>query len=337
VEGVVAALGMTTGERGRDRVWVICPWHQAPDSPAAWATSFFVRTAGTRRTRDGGTYSAAGQYHCFACGVGGSIRDLVRRVRRCSEAEADAFVLRRGGRAGAKVEELRRRVGVVRVERPGRVGFVLPREVVFEPLPRWPSGARAELERRGVTAEEVERFGIGYAVDGAKLGGRIVIPWRDGSDRIGSYSARTFVDAAPKYTTPGPNDHPDRDIVFGEHLWPASGRDLVVVAEGALNAIAAARACPGVAVGAVGGADNYSAGQARRLATFARVLILSDPDPAGDKLAAAIAGTIGRYAQTERVRLPRGQDAEDVGTQRLRQAIDDALERMTVARGAFAL
>ena len=332
VEKILDSLGVTRGEIGRDRIWAVCPWHQPPDAPASWATTFFVRTKGTRTKKGGGQYSAAGQCHCFACGGGGSIRDLVMKVRGCSEEEASKFVRARGAPSGSKVEEVRRRVVVTRAERGGRTSFEMPREVVFEPLDRWVSAAREEVTRRGITAEEVERYGIGYAVDGAKLGGRVVVPWRDYWGRIGSYTARTFIGDGRKYTTPSAAENPDRDVVFGEHLWPAREvRRVVVVTEGAFNAMAAARAMPGISVGAVGGADNYNAGQATRLSTFERALVLSDPDAAGDKLALALEMTLGRYVDVERVRLPRGEDAEDVGEERLRAALSDALARLVRA------
>lgn len=327
VTEVLSALGVEVVKTERSRVWALCPYHQKPDDPRGWATTFFVRTGGKRRDKEGRSYSAAGQHHCFACDAGGSMRALVMRVRGCDEEEAKRFIKKRRGPGGSKVEELRRVVTVVRRERLGRVGFRIPPEVIFDPLDLWVSGAREELLRRGVTADEVREFGIGYAVDGRKLGGRVVVPWRDGAGRIGSYTARTFVDEEPKYTTPGPEENPDREVVFGEHLWPADARDrdVVVISEGAFNAMAARRVLPAAAIGAVGGANNFDSGQARKLATFRRGLVVSDPDPAGDKLARDLELSIGRYVRLARAELPRGKDAEDAGPEALLRALERAL------------
>lgn len=304
------------------RAWALCPFHQNPTDPKSWATVFWVRTYGKRRNKEQREYDASGQFFCFSCGERGSMRRLVTFIRGCTEDEAKTFIRKHGGRQGAKVEELTQRAVVVRRERTTRLRFEMPREVIFESLASWVSGARVYATGRGITAGEVEDFGIGYAVDG-RLAGRIVVPLRGRNGVLGSYSARTFVDEDPKYTTPRPEDNPDRTIVFGEHLWPTEPeqRKIVIVTEGALNGLAARRVMPGAHLGGIGGAKNYDSEQAKKLATFACAIILTDPDEAGDEVAAEIKRTIGRRTHVQRVRLPEGKDALDVGPDYLGRAL----------------
>ena len=308
-ERVLEALKLSVASKRGNRVWLICPYHD-DHSPK----NFFVRIAGER----------AGQSHCFSCKNGGGLTSLVMHVRGCNKDAAIEFIRL----LGHGVEPPKAFAYVV--ERPAKLGrerFAMPREVIFEPLADWVTLARRYAsERCKITAEEVELYGLGYAVDG-RLGGRIVIPWR-GVGRVPSgYSARTFCDQEPKYQTPDADDNADRSVMFGEHLWPEvrDRRDAVlVVTEGALNSMAVHRAAPSVAVAALGG-SKIDPLQMIKIATVPRVVLLTDPDPAGDAAAVSIASTLGRHAETIRIRLPARKDALDVGTADLRRRLALAL------------
>lgn len=306
-EMVLEALGLKIAARRGGRAWLLCPFHD-DHSP----TSFFVRIRGNR----------AGQNHCFACKNGGSMLALVMHVRRCDETQARAFIRL----LGEKYEPPRKRVVIV--ERPavlGRVRFVMPKGVHFLPLPEWVSLARLEAESRGITEEERELYGLGYAVDG-RLAGRVVIPWLGAGRVVAGYSARTFVDEEPKYQTPQPSEHPDRSVMVGEHLWPAPHeRSIIAVVEGAFNGIAFQRVFPAIPFAALGGSEIDPV-HVVKLATFSRVLILTDPDAAGDKAAASLAGMLGRHCATSRVRLPPKLDVVDLVMRRGRDALRSIVE-----------
>lgn len=293
-EIVLEVLGLEVASRRGGRAWMLCPYHD-DHSP----TSFFVRLKGKR----------AGQNHCFACKNGGGLLDLVMHVRGCNLETAIAFVKLAGkGYAPPKKH-------VTVVARPARLGrrrFKMPTEVIREPLAEWVTLARRYAESRGITQEEVDEFGLGYAVDG-RLAGRIVIPWLGAGRIVAGYSARTFVGDEPKYQTPPMSDGPDLSVMVGEHLWPMSihDRDVVVVTEGALNGFAVRRVFPDVSIAALGGSE-IDALKIVKLATFKRVIALTDPDTAGDVAAAALTNKLGRYTRVDRVRLPRKKDALDV-------------------------
>ncbi len=324
VEDVLSALRIEVVKRERSRAWCLCPAHQKRDDPRSWATTFFVRLGGKRRGENGTQYDASGQFLCFSCGFRGPIRKLVMHVLGVDEEKARDFVRKRGGPRGSRVEELTKKVEVVRNESAlYRPRFRMPIEVIFESLRSWVSPARDYAESRGLADADVEEFGIGYAVDGRKLGGRIVFPCRGAGGSPANYSARTFVDAEPRYTTPGPEEHADPSVFFGEHLWPAE-RELVVVTEGALNAVAVRRAMR-VPVAAFGGSKNFELEHALKLATFRRVVLLTDPDAAGDAAARQIAMSLGRGVEALRVRLPDGKDAADVAPEKLKRVLEKAI------------
>jgi DNA primase len=300
VEIVLSALGVKVEKvRGR-RGWARCPYHE-DTTP----TNFFIRLSG----------DYAGSCHCFSCKQGGSLTDLVMHVRSCDYVKAKEFISDLGKnyeppRARVRVEARRAMIGVAR--------FKLPDDIYFEPLETWVSGARKYASGRcQITHEEVELYGLGYAVDG-NLAGRVVIPWRGANGAVGGYSARTFVGEEPKYKTPAESEKPDNSIMFGEHLWSKT-RDTLVVTEGALNAMAVRRAIDDFKfdVAAMGGSEIFPL-QVIKMSTFKRVVIMTDSDPAGDKAAAALTSVLGKYSQTVRMRLPDKKDALDVGRDYLR-------------------
>lgn len=312
-EIVLEALGIEVKKTRGRRAWALCPFHHDHQP-----TNFFIRISGQR----------AGQSHCFACKKGGTLADLVMHIRSCDFEKAKSFI----EKLGRGYEPPRARVRVF--ERPavlGRVRFKMPAEVILDrPLEDWVSTARSYVKEREITPEEVDRYGLGYAVD-RRLGGRIVIPWR--AQRTGvamGYSARSFVGDDIKYMTPHESENADLDTMFGEHTW-TEHREAVVVTEGALNAMAVARALDDyrVDIAAIGGSD-VRAMHVVKLAEFPVVIILTDPDLAGDKAAATMGGMLGRHTQTKRIRLPDKHDALDVGRQYLREELITALHRLGV-------
>jgi DNA primase len=300
VERALTALRIAFTRRG-DRLWAQCPFHEDQDP------SWFVRRSGER----------AGQHHCFACKAGGPLDSLIKHVLKTSDAGARAWLekLDAGEAPGpAEAPEF-----IIAASRPGAKGFALPREVRCTPLGAWPSIPRAYATARGLTPEQVERWGIGYAPEG-RLAGRLVIVVRDAAGRARNYMARDFTGGEPRrYLYPAAVDRPDLDVVFGEQHWPASNRRRVVVTEGALDALAVERAVGGT-VAALGGSMVRPLHVAK-LGTFREVVVLTDSDAAGDAAADVLGASLGRHAALLRVRLPEGKDAASVSSAELEAAL----------------
>jgi DNA primase len=307
VERVLERLGIHYELRG-DRAWARCPFHT--DHNPSW----MIRTRGRRE----------GQHHCFACKAGGKLVSVVMKVRHI-EDEDDAFEWLRSFK---KNEPVNIRVRV-REQPPqlGRQRFQIPSEVIFDPLSKWVSLAQRYARKRGITDEQVQRFGIGYAVN-ARLAGRIVIPYRGFGGHPAGYSARTFVDDDVRYLTPHESEGADLGVPFGEHLWPIPmRRHVVVVTEGAIDALAVDRVSdPFISVAALNGSE-VNPMQITKLATFTKVVILTDNDPAGHKAATQLTSSLSRHVQLERVLLPSGMDAAKMKPDVLAETLRTALER----------
>lgn len=258
-----------------------------------------------------------GLFHCFGCGAGGSVFAFVMRVEHCSFPEA--------------VESLARRAGVSLPERSApesqqqRQGFFRLNELAQRYLRRCLQSdqgqlARAYLQRRGLRAETIERYGLGYcppsgsgflqaiasrprAVQAAahlglvgrrgdgvyyeRFRNRVTFPIRDGGGRIVGFGGRTLGDDPPKYLN-SPESvlfHKGR-VLYG--LFEAreaireAGR--VVLVEGYMDVLSLAEARVAPVVATLGTA--LTAEQLKLARRFApEVVAFFDGDRAGQQAA----------------------------------------------------
>lgn len=289
-ELVLKKLGIEITGRRANQLYARCPMHddlsrhKNGDRNPSWSIEI-----------------TTGMHHCFSCKYGGSILQLISEKLEIGEFEAKLFL--------DSIEDQTSQVAIdaitVTIKSRKRSSFRLPSEVVFRPFAEWHKmPARYVLSRR-LTPKQIDRWGIGYATQGV-LQGRIVLPVRNQHNEIVNYAARTFVDDEKRYLAADARSHFDPSVLFGESRW-LELYDLksafVVVCEGILNALAIERACAGVAVAALCG-SNVHARHIAKLAKFGKIIVATDPDPAGDKAADQLIFALGRYARVARMRLP---------------------------------
>jgi hypothetical protein len=303
------ALGIEATQRGRE--WVaLCPNPKHHDRHPSW------------RIKDSPLSSKHGFHKCHPCGFGGGPAELVRVVRDFAEISS-ALQWLKDFRKGEQEEE---QVDAFRWETMSltKRAFVLPPEVVVEELSEWPSVIREYAQLRGITEEQVERYGIGYAVFG-KLAGRIVLPARDVHGAPRNYTSRSFVGHQKRYLAADISEKPDLGCMFGEQFWPPTARRrAVVVLEGAINGLTVDRAVPELPFGVIDGSEPRPA-HFMKLATFPQVYILTDPDKAGAKAAETLAMGLGRHSIVTRVTLPPGVDAQAAGDAKVKELLEPCL------------
>lgn len=267
------------------------------------------------------------KHHCFSCGFGGTASTLVIHVldMAClAWDKRDAWdwmrtqgVLVGGGELGLDVELYLRSA-------PARERFELPFGVrLGVPVERWQTPARRYLERRGITEAQVERWGVGYAIEG-RLNGRVVFPVRARGARLLSYTARSFTGSELRYMTPDEEESPDLAALFGEEHWPEPAqRDRVVVVEGAIKGLAVERAVGAGAHALAGLLGATQAGNTRvagKLATFREVVILTDGDLAGQVASERLYGALARHTKARRTQMP-GKPVDDAPAEEVREAL----------------
>lgn len=240
-----------------------------------------------------------GSHHCHSCKFGGGPWELAAMVWGCTLEEAG----KRIGELFYHPTSLEIPRVTVRVPREKKV-FELPSGVVIPgPGGRWFGPALRYLESRGITREQADRWGLGYAVRG-RLVNRVIFPvYTEGELR--TYSARAIAPGMKRYDAglEKLGAQPKRAL-FGEPLFDRS-IGIVTVAEGCPSTLALERAGAPNPAGMLG--SYLTPDRARMLSTFPAVLIATDPDAAGEKVAQWL-DVLSRRAKVRRISLELAPD-----------------------------
>jgi DNA primase len=285
-----------------------------------------------------------GTFHCFGCGEGGNAFAFLMRhenltfpeVARALAAEVGIEIPETGRRERGASEEALRAIAVA--------------QALYRRSLAGPEGAeaRAYLERRGLDAAAIERFGLGLAPDrwdavasalaaeripaevGERAGllkprergghydllrGRITFPIQDVHGRVVAFGGRALGEAQePKYlNTPETCVFRKREAFYGMPfaLEPMRSQDRAVIVEGYFDWIALQRAGIGEALATCGTSvtEEHARGLRRRTRY---VVLLFDGDEAGQR--AVVRALLVLLPQGLRVlaaALPSGQDPDD--------------------------
>lgn len=301
VPQLLRALDITAKKAG-NRYWAICPSPDHDDHAPSW----FMWDLPGDRTRHG-------KHRCYGCGFRGGATHLVRSRLGLDWDEA--------GRALERMEISYTPLNVQLEIREATRPVVKPPDWVrfAERFEDWPDLAREYLTgtKRRMTWDVVRRWGLGYIAKGDKaLAHRIWIPIRNSAGLLVTWQARTYVDDPLRYMTP---ERFPATVLYGCEHWPeVEDRSVVVAVEGPFDALSVDRATRLPTAAVIG--SNPSPLQLQSLTTFRTVVVMSDADAAGDKLATTIQG-LGRWTKVERVRLAEGADPGGATDEVLRSAL----------------
>lgn len=289
-----------------------------------------------------------GFYHCFGCGAHG---DAIRFMTDHQGLGFMDAVKELAAEAGMSVPAPDPRAAEVAQARASLHDVCQAAQDWFVAQLKSAAGeqARAYLKARGLTAETIERFGIGFAPDSrtgikSALGnidedllieagllikvddkppydrfrGRVMIPIRDPRGRVIAFGGRILGAGEPKYL-----NSPDTPLfdkgrtLYNLHLAAPASRQSgrVVVVEGYMDVIALAQAGFGECVAPLGTALTEH--QIERLWKMVdRPLLCFDGDSAGQKAAMRAASRalplLRPGLSLGFVTLPAGQDPDDL-------------------------
>lgn len=290
VETLLRLLGIRAKRQGRK--WVAkCPDPAHNDNDPSWS---IVDNEGSRRHAS---------HHCFSCGFGGGPWELAAAIwdEPVDEAGKKLSAMLHGGKRKAELPN-------IVVERPARRSrrvFKLPIGTIIPgPGGEWYGPALDYLtETRRVPRWQIDKWGIGYAIRG-RLRGRVVLPVYTAGELV-TYSARAFIGGIRRYDAGREvfGARPKR-AVFGEPFFD-SELDTATIAEGAFSTLALERGGfpnPGGIL-----SSEFTPGRARIFDRFERIVIATDPDKAGEKVAKFIS-VLGRRARVDRLELPASAD-----------------------------
>jgi DNA primase len=257
-------------------------------------------------------------FYCFGCNKGGDIFTFIQEMEKCEFPEAVRLVAEKSGisipqpkpRSPEERRENQARATLQEMHREAQSFFAKQLTSTAEG-----KAASAYLQDRGVNAETITRFGIGYAPAGGdvllrhfkqkypekllvesglisrdqtgrpfdRFRRRITFPISNESSKIVAFGCRALGDDQPKYlNSPETPIYSKSNILY--HLDRAKEgirrEDFAILVEGYMDAIAVARAGLSNVVASCG--TSLADQQIKLLARFTkRVIVNYDPDTAG--------------------------------------------------------
>ena len=170
------------------------------------------------------------------------------------------------------------------------------------------------LAERGVDAETIRHFGIGYNRGKGSMVSRIVIPIHDESGLLIAYAGRSVDRTEPKYRFPA--RFRKSLVLFNLHRAAAAGKSVVVV-EGFFDCFNVHQAGLPCVVSLMG--CSLSPRQEELLQErFQEVVLFLDGDKAGRTAAIKIASRLVSKVSTRIVEIPTGSQPDQLGADQIR-------------------
>jgi DNA primase len=283
-------------------------------------------------------------WHCYGCGAGGDLLKFVERYENVDFSTALRMLAQRAGVELRESPDARRQ----RSEREAIFEANAVAQAYFASALRKDPGALEYVQRRGLTAESAEKFGIGYAPDAwdgfvaaARKAGidfalaeraglvrarpqadgyydffrnRLMLPVYNLTGEVIAFGGRALGDEPPKYlNTPSTPAYTKGRHVYALSLArrAAAADNALIVVEGYLDAIMLHQAGFSSAVATLGTA--FTPEQARELRRVAPNLYLCfDGDKAGQAATSrSIDMLVDEGLTVEVVALPPGKDPDE--------------------------
>ncbi len=254
-------------------------------------------------------------FHCFACGAGGNVLDLVAKLEQCSMREAGLRLQRRyvaGGLAPAPRQSEPGEGQLVTEKRKGNavLPFSLPGLVAEHPY----------VSDRGLNRETACRFEIGYHAGPGIMTRRLAIPIHDEHGRLVAYCGRAVAAELPRYRFPA--GFRKSAVLYNYHRAAAGSHRRVVVVEGFFDCMRVHQAGFSSVMALMGAV--LSRPQADLLAgRFAEIILMLDGDSAGQEGACDAAARLARHRSVRHVIVAPGRQPDQMSDEEIRQALRD--------------
>ena len=287
-------------------------------------------------------------YHCFGCGAGGDVFKFVMEMDKCDFMESVRSVAEKCGIAVPRPREhspeerreQQQRTALVEMHREAAAFFARQLESTPEG-----KAARAYLADRGLNAEAISRFGVGYAPSGGdvlmrhlkakysekllessglvgrdasgrlydRFRRRITFPIANEGGKVIAFGGRALGDDLPKYlNSPETPIYIKSSVLY--HLDRAKEAirqgDAVILVEGYMDTIAVAGAGIGNVVASCG--TSLTETQVKLVSRFTRRIIVNyDPDTAGQAATErSLAILLEQNCDVRVLALPGGKDPD---------------------------
>lgn len=251
-------------------------------------------------------------FHCFSCGAGGDVLDLVAVLDKCTVREAAARLQDWfPGMATCEAPRLRQRVtkGNISINPPLR--FTL----------RGVDVAHGYMSARKIDRGTAATFGVGFYPGPGIMSGRVVIPIHDEHGQLVAYAGRSVDDRLPRYRLPA--GFGKSQVLFNFHRAAAIAGDTVVVVEGFFDCLCVHRSGYENVV-ALLGTELYEHPAQLLQNRFSRVVLMLDGDDAGRAARDRVRARLKDRCDVRVIQLREGLQPDQLADDELRQLIEGA-------------
>lgn len=213
-------------------------------------------------------------FHCFSCGAGGSVLDLVAKMEGCGLREA-AQKLSGWSSVTSNVAPLQKTTVTKKMKPVPPLRFQLQGVDMRHPY----------LASRGIREATAHEYGIGFYAGPGLMSQRLAIPIEDEAGRLVGYCGRSLDGSEPRYRFPA--GFAKSQVLFNLHRAVATRQSAAIVVEGFFDCLKVYQAgFPSVV--ALMGSALYD--PQRRLLTqrFQQIVLMLDGDAPGRRAAAVI-------------------------------------------------
>lgn len=285
---------MTAGLRrsGRDHYRGRCPLHQGEGREA-----FHVDTAKQL-------------FHCFSCGAGGTVLDLVAGVEGCGVREAAEKL--------ASWSLLASAVSRMAPAARGKATVTKKREVrTLRFRLRDVDGRHPYLRDRGIEEWTAATFGLGFYAGPGLLSRRVVIPIHDEVGRLVAYCGRSVDGTEPRYKFPP--GFAKSQIVFNLHRAEVAASTGIVV-EGFFDCLKVHQAGFHSVV-ALMGAALYNRQRSLLAERFRQIVLMLDGDETGRRARHTIASQLAVHCPVRVIELAANVQPDQLSGQEIRELL----------------
>jgi DNA primase len=254
-------------------------------------------------------------FHCFSCGAGGTVLDLVASLEGCGVREAAQKLAAWWKPAVANVGG----ASVSHREQP----TVTEKSNGLRPLGFRLRGVDAEhrhLSTRGISLRTAITFGVGFYAGPGLLSRRLVIPIHDEAGRLVAYCGRSLDGSEPRYKFPA--GFAKSQVVFNLHRAVAAGEEAVIVVEGFFDCLKVHQAGFRSVVALMGSA--LSDRQRRLLRErFGKIILMLDGDGAGRRATVTIAARLADRCLVRAIELAAGVQPDQLSEPTIHQILEE--------------
>jgi DNA primase len=245
-------------------------------------------------------------FHCFSCGAGGSVLDLVAAVEDCGLREA-AKRLSAWSELGSIAQK--QKITVTKKTRS-----VPPLKFRL----RGVDGRHPYLMSRGIREATARKFGIGFYAGPGLMSQRLVIPIDDEAGRLVGYCGRSLDGSEPRYRFPA--GFAKSQVLFNLHRATATRQSMVIVVEGFFDCLKVHQAGFGSVVALMGSA-LYESQRRLLLQRFRQIVLMLDGDAPGRRGAAVVAARLSADCSVRIVLLAENRQPDQLSEQALQELL----------------